>query len=248
MLSSSRRSAAERRNPDEFTPDLPVPNCWTVMQKWIWALPSGNDKQKSRQAELQAELEWLVKELGDTPGIGGRPLVFSHCDLLSGNVIVEPINGKDGLSATTADSDNITVSLIDYEYATPAPASFDLANHFAEWGGFACDFTVLPTRATRKDFLSHYLESYNSHLQRATTKEDLDHLCNEVDRLRGVPGFYWGIWALIQAQISQIDFDYADYAEIRFGEYWAWKNELNGSRAAQGQEMPLREKRWTQEA
>lgn len=32
----------------------------------------------------------------------------------------------------------------------------------------------------------------------------------EVDRYRGMPGFYWGIWALIQATISQIDFNYAE--------------------------------------
>ena len=57
-----------------------------------------------------------------------------------------------------------------------------------------------------------------------------------------------GVWALIQAQISQIDFDYADYAEQRLGEYWAWKREVDGSRAKAGEEVPLREKRWAQEA
>jgi ethanolamine kinase len=57
-----------------------------------------------------------------------------------------------------------------------------------------------------------------------------------------------GVWALIQAQISQIDFDYADYAEQRLGEYWAWKREVDGSRKQAGEEMPLREKRWAQEA
>lgn len=57
-----------------------------------------------------------------------------------------------------------------------------------------------------------------------------------------------GVWALIQAQISQIDFDYAKYAELRLGEYFAWKREVDGSRAKAGEEMPLREKRWAQEA
>jgi ethanolamine kinase len=46
-----------------------------------------------------------------------------------------------------------------------------------------------------------------------------------------------GIWALIQAQISQIDFDYAQYALVRLGEYHAWK----------GSEKTLREQRWAQE-
>jgi ethanolamine kinase len=53
--------------------------------------------------------------------------------------------------------------------------------------------------------------------------------------------------ALIQATISQIDFDYAAYAEVRLGEYSAWRAEVEGTRKAEGKEMPLREKRWSQE-
>lgn len=59
---------------------------------------------------------------------------------------------------------------------------------------------------------------------------------------------YRGVWGLIQAQISQIDFDYASYAELRLGEYWGWKREVDGSRKKAGEEMPLREQRWAQEA
>ena len=57
-----------------------------------------------------------------------------------------------------------------------------------------------------------------------------------------------GVWSLIQAQISQIDFDYASYAEVRLGEYYAWRREMDGSRAQASEEMPLRERRWAQEA
>lgn len=56
-----------------------------------------------------------------------------------------------------------------------------------------------------------------------------------------------GVWALIQAKISQIDFDYASYAETRLGEYFAWKREIDGSRKQSGEEMPLRESRWASE-
>ncbi len=72
-------------------------------------------------------------------------------------------------------------------------------------------------------------------------------LFEEIDAFRGVPGLYWGIWALIQATISQIDFDYAAYAEVRLGEYWAWRTEDDGSRAKEGKEKPLRERRWAEE-
>jgi ethanolamine kinase len=82
----------------------------------------------------------------------------------------------------------------------------------------------------------------------AEEEAEVKQLFEEVDIYRGIPGFYWGIWALIQAKISQIDFDYASYAEIRLGEYWAWREETDGSRAASAKQMPLRERRWAQEA
>lgn len=140
-----------------------------------------------------------------------------------------------------------TVSFIDYEYAVPSPAAFDIANHFAEWGGFACDFGVLPTRSTRRDFIDEYIKSYVSHTQMGSTDGLTSRLFEEIDMFRGVPGLYWGIWALIQATISQIDFDYAAYAEVRLGEYWAWRAEEDGSRAKEDKEKPLRERRWAAE-
>lgn len=54
----------------------------------------------------------------------------------------------------------------------------------------------------------------------------------------------WGIWALIQATISQIDFDYSKFAEGRFKEYWSWKEEVTGERKKAGREQYVREKKW----
>lgn len=239
-----------------LTPGKPIPNIWTTMQKWILALPTRNSAERSRRSQLQSELEWLTKLLADTPGVGGtNPFVFAHCDLLSGNVIIEPTLSSAAQSRRSSASGGseetecpLTVSFIDYEYATPAPASFDLSNHFAEWGGFDCDSTVLPTRSVRRAFLSEYLHSFNLHCHNRSFKEsELDELFDQVDRFRGVPGFYWGIWALIQAQISLIDFDYANYAEVRLGEYFAWKRERSGERERNGEVIPVREQRWAQE-
>lgn len=172
--------------------------------------------------------------------------MFAHCDLLSGNVIVQP-QPSDATKPTTAPS----VSFIDYEYATPSPAAFDIANHFAEWGGFDCEHHLLPTRSQRFDFIQEYIRSYDHHMgfseDHDRQEENIKTLFSEVDIFRGIPGFYWGIWALIQATISQIDFDYASYAEVRLGEYWAWRNESDGTRAAAGKEMPVRERRWAQQ-
>jgi ethanolamine kinase len=48
----------------------PSPNVWTVMQKWIFALPTETEAQRSRQAELQKELEKLASKLSQRPGLG----------------------------------------------------------------------------------------------------------------------------------------------------------------------------------
>ncbi|KAH7095745.1 kinase-like domain-containing protein [Paraphoma chrysanthemicola] len=229
----------------QLTPGKPIPNVWTTMQKWILALPTSTTAQSTRRDQLMTELESLTKLLGDTPGVGGaNPFVFAHCDLLSGNVIIEPSPSSAAASRRSSASGGseepepaATVSFIDYEYATPAPASFDLANHFAEWGGFECDYSAMPTRSVRRAFLREYLRSFSAHTDRTYKESDLEELFEQIDKFRGVPGFYWGIWALIQAQISLIDFDYASYAEVRLGEYFAWKD---------GQTTE-REKRWAQE-
>jgi ethanolamine kinase len=214
------------------------------MQKWILALPCGTEEQRVRQAQLQKELDRSFRQLDRTTGLGQYGLVFGHCDLLSANIIILPPS-----TSRPEPSREETVSFIDYEYATPCPAAFDIANHFAEWGGYDCDYNILPTRSLRKAYLKEYLASYSAHANQPLEDETaaLQQLFEDVDNYRGMPGFYWGIWALIQATISQIDFPYATYAEERLDEYWDWRNETSGARKREGREMPLRERRWAEE-
>jgi ethanolamine kinase len=55
---------------DSVAPGKPPPNVWSVMQKWIFALPTDTEAQRARQAELQHELKRLVSELSQRPGLG----------------------------------------------------------------------------------------------------------------------------------------------------------------------------------
>ncbi|KAL9046154.1 MAG: hypothetical protein Q9214_000939 [Letrouitia sp. 1 TL-2023] len=244
LTPSSTKCLPSQETINAITPGKVHPNVWTVMQKWILALPTADDAEKERQATLQKELEQTVEDLANVPNLGNDGLIFSHCDLLSGNVIVHPRSPNKPSGAIE------TVSFIDYEYATPAPAAFDLANHFSEWGGFECKYDNLPNRSTRHAFITEYIATYAKHAK-LPTGTDLSsysrRLSTEVDLYRGVPGLYWGVWALIQATISQIDFDYASYAEVRLQEYWDWRGEVDGSRRRDGREIPLRERRWAQE-
>ncbi|KAL7276705.1 hypothetical protein RUND412_000286 [Rhizina undulata] len=222
---------------------------WEVLEMWIAALPTNTDTEKARKDLLQGELEKLQSEkekggYGLKGQDGGVGLIMGHCDLLSGNVIILPEEN----AATVAPGAPKKVHFIDYEYATPCERAFDIANHFAEWGGFDCDYSLLPTKSTRREFIRQYLASFHQHRGDALFKEaqevEVEALMEEVDLFRAVPGFYWGIWALIQATISQIDFDYAAYAEVRLGEYWAWKAEFEGVREG---EVSVREARWAEE-
>lgn len=231
----------------------PIPNMWNVVQQWIDALPNDSDADKQRNRTLNTELEWLSEKFGSTPGLNGRDYIFSHCDLLSGNVIVQQPSGSNRFES--GDTTEHPVTIIDYEYSTPAHAAFDIANHFSEWAGFECEYPGCPTKSQRRDFLKHYVASFHYHSISDTDtcsveidfEKDIQQLYDQIDQFRGLPGFYWGIWGLIQAMISQIDFDYASYAEHRLGEYWAWKAELDGSRARQGSELHPKEKRWAEE-
>ncbi|KAF2460893.1 kinase-like domain-containing protein [Lineolata rhizophorae] len=247
---------------DHLTPGQPVPNIWTTMQRWLGALSLNTEAERNRKTQLEEEFGRLLKEFRDAPGLAGKDYVFAHCDLLSGNVILEPpltdeerqLLASDASSQTSESSqasgagEPQIVAFIDYEYCSPAPPAFDIANHFAEYAGLECDYSAVPTRSERREWLRSYLCTFDAMLSRPfcppDTERDLAMLEAQVDAFRGLPGFYWGIWALIQAMISQIDFDYATYAEQRLGEYWAWRGEADGSRAKQGREMPLRERRW----
>ncbi|KAL1953677.1 hypothetical protein VTO42DRAFT_2388 [Malbranchea cinnamomea] len=243
MVDSNSKAPNDADDITPITPRHPGPNLWTTIQKWILALPVRTEKERQRRRQLQGELERIVSDLDDGLGLGEDGLVFSHCDLLSANVVLQPQPN------TTNKPDTELVSFIDYEYATPAPAAFDLANHFAEWAGYDLNYGRLPTRSVRREFIREYVRSYKHHagIKGANEEAIVEKLFNDVDRFRGIPGFSWGVWALIQDTISQIDFDYATYAEARLGEYWAWRHETDGTRADSGEEIPLRELRWAQE-
>jgi len=248
--------------------ETPFPNLWTITRGWIDALPDhedvdGEQKEKTvRKEELRKEYDFLKQKLDTIKGINGRDYVFGHCDLLSGNIILSSSSSTSSIDVRTerkddGEHDDQEISFIDYEYACPAPAAFDIANHFSEWGGFECDYQHLPNRSQRREFLTCYLSSLLNHLpvdsmidcpvETDRSDESLSHLPKDhdgehslskthgemlsqleeqVDLYRGLPGFYWGVWALIQAKISNINFDYTSYSKIRFGEYYAWKKAL----------------------
>ena len=106
-------SPASSSSASSGEPDVTL---WTVLQKWISAIPGDTDKGKARKESLQEEYEKLLTSVDEggygLKGLdGGVGLVMGHCDLLSGNVIILPQEG--GLSASPDAARQ--VHFIDYE-------------------------------------------------------------------------------------------------------------------------------------
>lgn len=69
------------------TPGKVAPNLWTVLQKWILALPKETEAERKRNDILQVELERIVTEFGNLHGLGKDGVCsnftrFSHRALL----------------------------------------------------------------------------------------------------------------------------------------------------------------------
>ena len=59
-----------RESIDSAAPGKPAPNMWTVMKKWIFALPTDTEEQRQQQMRLQADMDQLIKDLSQRPGLG----------------------------------------------------------------------------------------------------------------------------------------------------------------------------------
>ncbi|CAI2182652.1 11047_t:CDS:10 [Funneliformis geosporum] len=109
---------------------------------------------------------------------------------------------------------------------------FDIGNHFCEFAGFECDYSLYPDKKFQLQWLKHYLNTFNSAKGEVlrnnddVTDHELSTLYREVNKFALASHFYWGLWAMIQAQLSDIDFDYMEYAVLRFNEYYKRKNEF----------------------
>ncbi|KAM3275366.1 hypothetical protein ACQJBY_043994 [Aegilops geniculata] len=156
-----------------------------------------NEKQKRYETISFREIQDEVKELKDLSDLLHAPVVFAHNDLLSGNLMLNDLEEK--------------LYFIDFEYGSYSYRGFDIANHFNEYAGFECDYNLYPDKDVQYHFFRNYLSDRPS--------EDLDALYTETNTFRLASHLYWALWALIQARVSPIDFDYLGYFFLRYGEY-----------------------------
>ncbi|KAJ2454740.1 hypothetical protein EV183_001324 [Coemansia sp. RSA 2336] len=187
------------------------PKLFSTLQKWLSDIPSDYQDESADKVRLSREmLAGELAALKEMLSTVESPVVFAHNDLLSGNIIMSEARDQ--------------VAFIDYEYASYNYRGFDIANHFNEYAGFDCDYSRYPA----KDAQLRWFKVYLDELQLDSSPRALESMYREVQVFQLASHYYWGIWALIQATISELDFDYKSYARTRFAEYFKIKQQLFG--------------------
>ena len=150
--------------------------------------------------ELSKEIDDMERELSSC----NSPVVFCHNDLLLGNIVFN--DGK--------------ASFIDYEYGAQNYQALDIGNHFSEFVG-VCDQMDydkwFPKEDFQKDWIKRYLQAF--HGKDLVTDQLIHETYVLVNKFSLIANLKWGIWSLVQANNSSLDFDFLDYAKQRLNEY-----------------------------
>ncbi|XP_026221399.1 choline/ethanolamine kinase [Anabas testudineus] len=176
--------------------------------------------KKLMKLNLPAELESLRALLAATPS----PVVFCHNDVQEGNILMLEEKGN---------TSRERLMLIDFEYSSYNYRGFDFGNHFCEW---MYDYTYnqwpfykatpenYPTREQQLHFIRNYLAEQRRHSNVTADQTQIEEdMILEANRYALASHFLWGLWSIIQAKISKIEFGYMDYAQCRFEAYFKQK-------------------------
>ncbi|XP_060175642.1 probable ethanolamine kinase isoform X1 [Lycium barbarum] len=183
------------------TKDPLMRECFSIFIASTLQFDDGEKKIKYETILFQ-EVHNEIIELKELTDRLNAPVVFAHNDLLSGNLMLNEDKGK--------------LYFIDFEYGSYNYRGFDIGNHFNEYAGYDCDYTLYPSKDEQFHFFRHYLDSDRPN---EISDKDLDALYVETSSYMLASHLYWALWALIQAKMSPIDFDYISYFFRRYNEY-----------------------------
>uniref|UniRef100_A0A0E9X0X6 ethanolamine kinase n=2 Tax=Anguilla anguilla TaxID=7936 RepID=A0A0E9X0X6_ANGAN len=83
-----------------------------------------------------------------------------------------------------------------------------------------------PSREQQLHFFRSYLAESGGYTESMTVEDRArveEELINESNRYALASHFLWGLWSIIQAKMSTIEFGYMDYAQSRFNAYFNQK-------------------------
>ncbi|KAF9229584.1 kinase-like protein [Gyrodon lividus] len=158
---------------------------------------------------------------------GASRRVFAHNDAQHGNLL--RLTGK--LAEGAPEHRQIVV--VDFEYASPNPLAFDIANHFHEWTAdyqsstpHVLDPLRYPTADQRRNFYQAYLmhartPSLDHSITEVVSEASLTKLDRQVRVWSPASHGMWAVWAIVQAKdnvesgMGEAEFDYIEYAKCR---------------------------------
>ncbi|XP_034500776.1 choline kinase alpha isoform X9 [Ailuropoda melanoleuca] len=187
--------------------------------------PRGKQLHRLLRLNLPLELEYLRSLLESTPS----PVVFCHNDCQEGNILM--LEGREN-------SEKQRLMLIDFEYSSYNYRGFDIGNHFCEWmydynyekyPFFRANTLKYPTKKQQLHFICNYLAAFHNEFENLSNEEKSiieEEMLLEVNRFALASHFFWGLWSVVQAKISSIEFGYMDYAQARFDAYFDQKRKL----------------------
>ncbi|KAI0067752.1 kinase-like protein [Artomyces pyxidatus] len=212
---------------------------WFPPARHVLALPSLSPGIRDEldldvfQAKWERYVEWL--QSWETRGASKR--VFCHNDAQYGNLL--KLNKfKEGVP------EHHQIIVVDFEYASPNPAAFDIANHFHEWTAnyhsptpHVLDPTLYPTLEQRRNFYLAYLTHVQpslptgcaqafSSLSAPAREGELDRLEEQVRAWSPASHAMWAVWGIVQARedveanVTQPEFDYIAYARYRMAAFY----------------------------
>eukprot|EP01025_Chloroclados_australasicus_P010998 TRINITY_DN14740_c0_g1_i1.p3 TRINITY_DN14740_c0_g1~~TRINITY_DN14740_c0_g1_i1.p3 ORF type:complete len:357 (-),score=34.76 TRINITY_DN14740_c0_g1_i1:424-1494(-) len=204
--------------------EVKKPMLWETIGKWLRQAEQLNfkDCEDSQRKFEQLDFNQMRTEIQQTQELCDRcdsPVVYCHNDLLSGNILLIKRENQDKYDKHASD-----LQFIDFEYGCYSYRGFDWGNHFNEWAGFNCDFSLYPNKDQQRRFIRSYLEGYIQNGGQVSENEVEKGLA-EVAAFSLASHIYWGVWALLQAKYSPIDFDYFEYSEMRWKQYLIMKEE-----------------------
>lgn len=154
---------------------------------------------------------------------GASPRVLTHNDTQYGNLLRMNPHPHNPLG-------HRQLIVVDFEYAGPNPAAFDIANHFMEWTAdyhgptpHLLDPARYPTLDQRRNFYKAYITHMNPSISEAEREERMNVLERQVRLWSPASHGMWAVWGLVQAKDTlgsddgaDPEFDYLGYARCRF--------------------------------
>lgn len=127
--------------------------------------------------------------------------------------------------------------MVDFEYAAPNPAAYDIVNHFHEWtANYHCSTphilnpSLFPTLEERHNFYASYIHhaamlADDPLLDDAKLEAMIEDLDRDVLIWSAASHANWAIWGIVQARedveaaVTEPEFDYIGYAKGRMAAF-----------------------------